>query len=147
MRTTIRDILRAKGSEVITCEADESVFAAVEKMVAKKVGAVVVMEGGSLCGIFSERDFLRSYAVDHVDPKTTAVKSVSSCNVVCVAPDEDVEEAMAVMTEVRIRHLPVIEAGKLVGVVSIGDLVKQVSRDREAHIHYLTDFVSGKYPG
>jgi len=77
----------------------------------------------------------------------TAVKEIATCNIVCVDPDTSVEESMAIMTQKRIRHLPVMESGKLVGIVSIGDLVKQVSKDQETHIRYLTDYVSGKYPG
>jgi CBS domain-containing protein len=147
MQTLVRDILKAKGSEVITCEGRETVLAVAKKMVDHNVGAVVMMDGGAVCGIFSERDFLRKMVQDPHDPSTTLLREIATCNVVCVDPGYTVSEAMAIMTEVHIRHLPVMEHGRLVGLVSIGDLVKQVSRDQETHIRYLTDYVSGKYPG
>lgn len=147
MHTLVRDILKTKGSEVITCRGGETVLAVAKKMVDHNVGAVVMMDGESVCGIFSERDFLRKMVTDPHDPSTTQLREIATCNVVCVDPGYTVAEAMAVMTEVHVRHLPVMEKGTLVGLVSIGDLVKQVSQDQETHIRYLTDYVSGKYPG
>lgn len=146
MSTTIRDILNVKGSDVLTIDGSETVYTAVKKMVDHKVGAIIIMDEGAVCGIYTERDFLRSVVVDPRDAKTTQVKATSSCNVVAVDPSTTVEEAMAVMTEARIRHLPVMEKGNLVGLVSIGDLVKQASKDQQAHIHYLTEYLTGKYP-
>ncbi len=143
---TIKEILGKKGSNVHSIDGKQTVFDAVSKMAEHKVGALLVLEGDNVCGIVTERDFLRKIALEDRTSKTTTVNDISSCNLVVVEPSNTVEEAMAVMTEQRIRHLPVFEDGKLSGLVSIGDLVKQASSDQEFQIRYLTDYVTDKYP-
>lgn len=143
----VSDILNKKGSKVVTINSDEAIHAAVELMVRHNIGAVIVTTDGGICGIFTERDYLRKVAVTTLDQKTTKVGDISSCNLVAIDPTYSVGEAMAIMTEQRCRHLPVMDGGELVGLVSIGDLVKQASVDQQTHIHYLTDYLTGKYPG
>jgi CBS domain-containing protein len=116
-------------------------------LVRHNIGAVLVTKDGGICGIFTERDYLKKVAISNLPPKSTKVEDISSCNIVVVDPSYSATEAMAIMTEQHCRHLPVMQGDQLVGIVSIGDLVKQASSDQETHIHYLTDYVTGKYPG
>lgn len=143
---TVGDVLKKKGSHVVTINSDEPVSNAVELMNRHNIGAVLVMTEGGVCGIFTERDYMKKIAGSTVDVKMTKVMDISSCNLVAVDPSYSVMEAMAIMTEQHCRHLPVMENNELVGLVSIGDLVKQMSADQRTHIHYLTDYVTGKYP-
>lgn len=143
---TVEDVLKKKGHHVVTINSDEPVSNAVELMIRHNIGAVLVMTEGGVCGIFTERDYMKKVAGSCVDVKMTKVMDISSCNLVAVDPSYPVMEAMAIMTEQRCRHLPVMEKDKLMGLVSIGDLVKQMSADQQTHIHYLTDYVTGKYP-
>jgi CBS domain-containing protein len=144
---TIGDVLKKKGSTVITVEGNEPIQSALELMTRHNIGGVIITNEGAICGIFTERDYLRKVALTGIDPRTHQALDMSSCNLVAVDRSFTVREAMAIMTEQRCRHLPVMEGGRLVGIVSIGDLVKQASEDQETHIRYLTDYVSGKYPG
>ena len=143
----IADILAKKGSQVYTIERTESVLAAVKKMVEMNTGSLLVTQSGEICGIISERDYLRNIVLEGRTSKTTQVREIMTPNVICVGTGHTVEECMAIMTEKRIRHLPVVDQGKLAGIVSIGDLVKQLSRDQQCEIQYLTDYITGKYPG
>jgi len=144
--TKITDILKKKGSDVLTVDGEETIKQAVDRMAENNVGGLLVKDGESICGIITERDMLKNVLAKGIDPEKASVKSISTCNLVCIDPSYSVEEAMAVMTASRIRHLPVMDGGRLAGIVSIGDLVKQASADQQAQIHYLTDYVSGKYP-
>lgn len=142
----IADILRAKGSNVHTVAADATVFEAIRKMVDANVGSLLVTEGDAIVGIITERDYLRRVALEGRTSKQTLVREIMGTRVLCVAPEAEVEACMAVMSEQRIRHLPVMDQGRLAGIVSIGDLVKQQSSERKAEIQILTDFIVGKYP-
>lgn len=141
------DILRSKGSNVHTIDREATVFEAIGKMVAENVGSLVVTGGDAIVGIFTERDYLRRIALQGRSSKTTKVREVTTEQLIVVDPSRPVEECMAIMTREHIRHLPVIEGGKLAGIVSIGDVVKFLSKEREAEIRYLTDYITGKYPG
>jgi CBS domain-containing protein len=143
---TVGDVLKKKGPHVITMSSDQTVADAVEIMARHNIGAVLITTEGGICGIFTERDYMRKVASTQFDPRTTKVMSISSCNLVAVDPTYTVVEAMAIMTEQHCRHLPVMDQGHLVGLVSIGDLVKQASEDQKTQIHYLTDYVTGRYP-
>jgi CBS domain-containing protein len=143
----VADILASKGSEVHTIDRRATVFEAVEKMVAKNVGALVVTDGEAIAGIFTERDYLRRIVLEGRTSRTTPVQEVLTERLIVVDPSRPVEECMALMTMERIRHLPVIDDRRLAGIVSIGDIVKHLSRERETEIRYLTDYISGKYPG
>lgn len=143
----IAGILQTKGSTVHSIEPDATVFDAIRKMVECKVGSLLVMDGNNVVGIMTERDYLRRLALEGKTSRNTPVREIMSERVICVTSDADVEECMALMTGKRIRHLPVVEGGRLLGLVSIGDLVKDVSKRQEYQISYLTDYISGKYPG
>ncbi len=143
----VADILARKGSHVHTIQMDATVFQAIEMMVQHNVGSLLAMNGESIAGIFTERDFLRRVALEQRNPHTTRVREVMTEKLVCLDPRHSVEECMAIMSSERIRHLPVLDSGRLAGMVSIGDLVKHASAEREVEVRYLTDYITGKYPG
>ena len=140
----VSDILAAKGSAVLEIDAEATVFDAVSKMVEGNVGSLLVTEGGRLVGIVTERDYLRRVAIVGRDERTTPVREVMSAPIVYTTPESSIEECMAVMTERRIRHLPVLtESREVMGVVSIGDLVKFQTREQSAQIKFLEEYISG----
>ncbi|HET7498310.1 MAG TPA: CBS domain-containing protein [Candidatus Eisenbacteria bacterium] len=144
---TIAHVLTAKGPQVHTIRPTDTVFEAVKKMVELNSGSLLVTEGDAIHGIITERDYLRNIVLAGRTSKTTQVREIMTSQIVVVKPDTLVEEAMAIMTDRRIRHLPVVDQGKLGGIVSIGDLVKQISQDRQFEVQYLTDYITGRYPG
>jgi CBS domain-containing protein len=140
----ISDILDGKGRDVLRIDAAATVYDAIVKMVEGNVGALLVYEGDRLAGIVTERDYLRRVTLQGRDERTTPVREIMTSELVFVGPDASVEECMAVMTERRIRHLPVItENQDVVGIVSIGDVVKFQSREQSVQIRFLTEFISG----
>jgi CBS domain-containing protein len=140
----VSDILATKGSAVLEIDAEATVFEAVSKMVDGNVGSLLVTEGGRLVGIVTERDYLRRVAIVGRDERTTPVREVMSAPIVYTTPESSIEECMAVMTERRIRHLPVLtESREVMGVVSIGDLVKYQTREQSAQIKFLEEYISG----
>jgi len=143
----VSEVLSVKGNKVISTESSTTIYEAIKKISDANVGSILVMEKGNFVGLFSERDFLKKCGVGGIDPKTAKVKEIMTSNIICVDPDSSVEECMAIMTEKRIRHLPVMKGKDLVGIISIGDLVKFISKIQEIKIEYLTDYISGKYPG
>jgi CBS domain-containing protein len=145
---TVATILEEKGSRVVhSVKPHATVFEAVEKMASVKIGAVLVCDEGRPVGIFSERDLLTRVILERRDPASTRVGDVMSAEIACVDLGTPTEEAMAIMTERRCRHLPVVDAESLVGLVSIGDLVRHTSQDQEFEIRMLTHYIHGKYPG
>jgi signal-transduction protein with cAMP-binding, CBS, and nucleotidyltransferase domain len=100
-----------------------------------------------MCGVLTERDYLRRIVLEGRTSRNTLVKDVMTSNVICVDPSRTIQECMATMTAAHIRHLPVMEGAELVGIVSIGDLVKYLSKEQETQIRYLKDYICGKYPG
>lgn len=143
----VADILRVKGSAVFTISSDQTVYEAIVAMVEHGVGALVVLDGGNPVGIVTERDYLREVAVKGRTSHDTAVRTIMSHDVIVVEPLRSVEDCMAIMTARRIRHLPVVDAGHLVGLISIGDVVKRRSKEQQGEVQYLTDYITGKYPG
>jgi len=143
----IADLLSKKGNEVYTIERTATVYDAVKKMVERNTGSLLVTQGDEICGIITERDYLRHIVLEGRTSKTTQVREIMTSQVICISPSHAVEQCMAIMTAKRVRHLPVLDKGKLVGIVSIGDLVKQISQDQKYEIKYLTDYITGKYPG
>ena len=140
----VSDILAAKGSTVLEIDAEATVFDAVSKMVDGNVGSLLVTEGGRLVGIVTERDYLRRVAIVGRDERTTPVREVMSAPIVYTTPESSIEECMAVMTERRIRHLPVLDESRdVLGVVSIGDLVKFQTREQSTQIKFLEEYISG----
>lgn len=123
---TVGHILAAKGQEVYTISPEATVYEALRLMAHKNIGAVLVMHAGKLVGIFSERDYARSVVLKGRASRDTQIKELMSQHVIIIGPDESLEACMALMTERRIRHLPVVENGQLVGLVSIGDVVKKI---------------------
>jgi CBS domain-containing protein len=142
----INDVLREKGTAVHGIEASATVFDAIEKMVEVGVGALLVTDGGRICGIITERDYLRRIAVEGRTSRATLVREIMTSPVICTESGADVAECMALMTHKRIRHLPVVDHERLVGLVSIGDLVRAVSKEQKFHVQVLTDYITGKYP-
>jgi CBS domain-containing protein len=140
----VAKILSEKGSDVISISGDATVFDAIKKMVDANVGAILVKgrDADSIEGIFTERDYLRRIAVEGRTSRETLVRDVMTSPVLVVAPETTVEEAMALMTDRRIRHAPVIDGDRLVGMVSIGDLVRLQSQEQSFKIRYLTEYIS-----
>jgi CBS domain-containing protein len=139
----VSDILEDKGHEVLQIEANATVFEAVKRMVEANVGSLLVSDAGRHIGIVTERDYLRRIALERRDDETIAVRDVMSSPLVVVTPDTSIDECMAVMTDRRIRHLPVVDEGIVVGIVSIGDVVKFTSRRQSFELKFLTDCISG----
>jgi len=141
---TVADILQGKGGDVIRIRGDATVFEAVKAMVDANVGALLVTDGEEIVGIFTERDYLRRIAVEGRRSRTTLVGEVMSAPVICVTPETGIEESMALMTDRRIRHAPVTDGGKLVGMLSIGDLVKFQTQQQSFEIKYLKDYITAR---
>jgi CBS domain-containing protein len=140
----VSDILGTKGRSVLEIDGGATVLDAVKKMVEHNVGSLLVTEDGRLAGIVTERDYLRRVTLEGRDERTTPVREIMTAELVYATPESTVEECMAIMTERRIRHLPVLgEAQEVVGVVSIGDLVKYQSREQSIRIKFLTEYISG----
>ena len=138
----VSDILDAKGHDVLRIEASATVYEAIERMVDANVGSLLVTEDGRLSGIVTERDYLRRVALEGRTEKETLVREIASGPLVYVSPDTSIEQCMAVMTERRIRHLPVLDdAQEVVGIVSIGDVVKFQSSEQAEQIRFLTDYI------
>ena len=144
---TVRAILESKGTKVHEANADDRVIVAVDEMCRLHIGALLVTRAGQPVGVISERDLLRRVLLERRDPATTKVSDVMTREVVCIGVEASPGEAMRVMTDRRCRHLPVVLGGSVVGIVSIGDLVRAASRDQEYEIRMLQEYLSGKYPG
>ena len=144
---SVERILKQKGSQVYSIAPDVTVYEALEEMADKEIGALVVMQGTDLVGIFSERDYVRKVILHGRSSKQMQVQEIMSSPVVTVNPRTTVDECMHRMTDKRCRHLPVVEEGKVVGVVSIGDLVNWIITAQDLTIHQLEDYITGKYPG
>lgn len=141
--TTVQQLLGMKGLEIVSVSPNDTVFDAIKKMADNNVGAVVVVEGGRLVGIFTERQYARKVILKGRSSPTTPTRDVMETEVICARPEQTVEECMAVMTDKRVRHLPVIENENLAGIVSIGDLVKSKIADQEFIIDRLVEYVRG----
>ena len=140
---TVLQLLNSKGNEIWTIHPDETVLDAIQKMAAKDVGSLVVIEDDKPVGIFTERHYARKVFLKGRHSPTTAIREIMSTHIVCVSPEQTIEECMAVMTDKRIRHLPVLDHGELVGIVSIGDLVKSRLADQEFIIEQLAHYIHG----
>ena len=140
---TVSQLLAIKGQVVHTIEATATVFDAIGKMVTRNVGALVVLDGADPVGVLTERDYLRKIALQGRSSRTTTVQEVMSERLICVGLDTEVEECMTLITQKRIRHLPVIAEGRMCGIVSIGDIVKYLASDRKVQIEQLTAYIQG----
>jgi signal-transduction protein with cAMP-binding, CBS, and nucleotidyltransferase domain len=142
--STVEKILEGKGREILSIEADASVYDAAKQMIDANVGAMLVSVDGRISGIVTERDYLRRVTLEGRSDKETPVREIMSSPLIVVAPDTSVEECMSLMTERRIRHLPVAEHGEIVGVISIGDVVKFTSKLQSVQIQYLTEYITAR---
>lgn len=138
----VSQILERKGGRVVSMAEDQPVMEAVRLMAEHHIGAVLVMRGDELAGIASERDYARKVVLQGRSSSDTLVATIMSSPVVCVGPSESLGDCMAIMTERHIRHLPVLEGGRILGIVSIGDLVKEVIEDQKQEISYLQQYIS-----
>lgn len=143
MKRTVNDILREKSSDVWTIGPDETVFDAIGLIAKKGIGALLVMEGEQVVGMFTERDYARKVVLEGRSSRKSLVRDVMSTKLTSVKTDQPVRECMELMTEKRIRHLPVVEENKLLGLISIGDLVKNVIAEQEYLINQLEGYISG----
>jgi CBS domain-containing protein len=140
----VKDILRVKGPQVYSIEPDATVYDALKQMAEKNVGALLVLEGGKIHGLISERDYARKTILKGRFSKETAVREIMTTAVVTVHPDDDIEECMELFTDKHVRHLPVIENEKIIGIVSIGDVVKGVIDYKEFIIQEQEKYIKGK---
>ena len=141
---TVKDILKAKGSKVHSISPDATVYEALKRMAKKNVGALLVLEGKDLVGMISERDYARKTILKGRLSKETAVRDIMTTEVPTVHPHDDIEECMELFTDKHIRHLAVMEKDKLVGVVSIGDIVKGIIDYKEFIIEEMESYIKGR---
>lgn len=135
--TTIRQLLDEKGSDVWAIEPDDTVFNAVSEMSRKDVGGLLVMEGEKIAGIITERDYTRNVILKGKTSPETPVRDIMTANVICAGPEQSILDCLEIMSEKRVRHLPVVDNDRLVGMVSIGDLVKRIINDQKTTIENL----------
>jgi len=140
----VSDILDAKGHDVLRIDGSATVLDAVKSMVEGNVGALIVTEGGQLAGIVTERDYLRRVTIEGRTDHETHVREIMTAPLIVVSPETSIDECMALMTERRIRHLPVAQDGEVVGVISIGDVVKFNSKQQSYQLQYLNDYISAR---
>jgi CBS domain-containing protein len=143
----IDSVLKLKGGQIWSVAPTATVYDAIEEMSAKGVGALLVLTDGHLAGIISERDYARKVILRDRSSKQTQVQEIMTSPVVTVTPQHSVEECMRTMTENRIRHLPVVDRDRVVGIISIGDLVNWIISAHEETIGHLQSYIAGNYPG
>jgi predicted transcriptional regulator len=145
---TIKELLERKDQKTVhSIGPEETVFTAVTRMVEMNIGAILIMKGGTIKGIMTERDYLRFITQKGRTARDTPVRDLMTKKIIYVTPETELEEVMSIMTTARIRHVPVLESGELVGIVSIGDVVKRISRQQELHIRTLEEYIKDPYPG
>ena len=140
--TSIKQLLDTKGRDVLAIGPDDTVFDAIKKMADNNVGSLAVLDGEHLIGIITERHYARNVFLKGRSSPKTIVKEIMSTRVVCARPEQSVEECMALMTEKAVRHLPVLEHKRVIGIISIGDLVKSVIDDQKFTIEQLEHYIS-----
>ncbi len=145
MKTTVEEMLQKKGRDVWTISPNATVMDALKLMAEKEIGALVVTHDGEVAGIISERDYARKVVLRNKTSINTKVKEIMTDKVYYVGPKTTAEECLTLMTQQSIRHLPVLKNGDLIGLISIGDVVKAVIGERETEIRELSDYITGKY--
>jgi CBS domain-containing protein len=144
---TVKDILNKKGDQVYSVAPNETVYDAIKKMADLNIGALIVLDGDKVAGIISERDYRNKVILKGRASSTTPVKDIMVNQVFCVNSSDDIRLCMSLMTEKKIRHLPVLDESKLAGMISIGDVVKAVIDEQEVEIDSLRNYIAGGYPG
>jgi IMP dehydrogenase len=140
----VRDLLNSKGKDIVSIDAESSVEDAIRSMHGRKISAIMVTESGKTLGIFTERDVVRCYVASGGKSfKDIAVKDFMVSNLIVAVPDEDIEEVSAIMVEKNIRHLPVVENHKVIGMLSIRDIIQTQVKKLTSEIHYLKDYITG----
>ena len=138
---TVRELVEGKEQRLLSVEPDDSVYAALKKMAQHDIGALVVVSGDKLVGVFSERDYARRVILEGKSSRDTQVSEIMTRQVICVSPERTADQCMAVMTQKRVRHLPVIENKKVVAVISIGDVVREMISDQQHTIEQLEQYI------
>jgi CBS domain-containing protein len=146
MTETIASILRNKGSEIWSIDPDQTVYDAIALMAEKGIGALLILSEGKLVGVLSERDYARKIILQGRSSKSTRVREIMTGDPVTVTPDHTVDECMRIITHHRVRHLPVMDGDRLVGVISIGDLVNAIIESQAQTIDHLHTYITGGYP-
>jgi CBS domain-containing protein len=141
---SVRQVLDAKGYAVETVTPETTVYEALQKMSNREVGALVVLQDGEICGLVSERDYARKVILQDRHSKETSVQDIMTRRVITLEPRQTVEACMVVMTDKRIRHIPIVEEGRLIGIVSIGDIVKAVIEELRLTIEELENYITGR---
>ena len=138
---TVRELVEGKEQRLLSVEPDDSVYAALKKMAQHDIGALVVVSGDKLVGVFSERDYARRVILEGKSSRDTQVSEIMTRQVICVSPERTADQCMAVMTQKRVRHLPVIENKQVVAVISIGDVVREMISDQQHTIEQLEQYI------
>jgi CBS domain-containing protein len=141
---SVKDILQEKGTQVYFISPDAKVYEALQMMADKNVGALMVMEGDMVAGLISERDYARKIVLKGKFSKDVPVREIMTADIIRIGPDVDVEECMELMTDKRVRHLPVFKNDHLIGIISIGDIVKAIIEHKEEIIEQLENYIKGK---
>ncbi len=144
MNTTVEELLNKKGRQTYTIQAKQTVYEAIAEMAARNVGGLIVKDGDAVVGIVTERDYTRKVILRGRSSKETPVEAIMSRDLVIITPDRTLQEAMAIMTEKRCRHLPVFKDGRLDGMLSIGDLVKAIIANQEFKLQLLEDYIQAR---
>lgn len=144
---SIHSVLRQKGPQVWSVSPEASVYDALALMAQKQLGALLVISGAKLAGVFSERDYARKVILMGRSSKETRVSEIMTSPAIEITPDHTVDACMRLMTEHRVRHLPVVQNNQVIGIVSIGDLVNWIITRQEETIHQLHEYIAGAYPG
>ncbi len=140
---TIRELLKNKGAELIGVHPDTTISKAIEKMVDRNIGALIIVDdAGKPVGLFTERDALKALVRSGMNPDILKVKDIMTVDLVVVKPEDDLNTAMSIMNKLKIRHLPVVEDGRVIGIISIRDVVNNLVGKLEAEVHYLKEYIS-----
>ena len=140
----VQDILNHKGHDIFSVDPEATIFSAIETMADRRIGALLVMQGGKPVGIVTERDYARKVALEGRSSRDSKVRDIMSTRVLCVSPDRTIEDCMALMTGRRARHLPVVDHKEVIGLISIGDLVKAMIAEQQFMIDQLHDYITGQ---
>ncbi|MGA7146213.1 MAG: CBS domain-containing protein [Desulfobacterales bacterium] len=141
---SVKDILEEKGTQIYDVSPDATVYEALQIMADKNVGALMVIEGDTVAGLISERDYARKIILKGKFSKDVPVREIMTVDIIRIGPDNDVEYCMELMTDKRVRHLPVFENDRLIGIISIGDIVKAIIEHKEEIIEQLENYIKGK---